>query len=160
MTYLFTDAGPLPRFNDLGGALHRGGRMPLRLPTVEFMTADVAGKAASPLAVAGADVIPWRPALGAYLIIESGHAPADALTDVSGVAGVWWYHGNLAPPPYETDARRLQITYCYLDDDPVAVAGPLGKAVRERWTSGAVEGLLAAAFYTPVPFEWSRHLPG
>ena len=74
MTYLFTDPGPIPRFNDLGGALHNGGRMPLRLPSVEFMTADVAGKAASPRAVAGADVIPWRPARGVYLIIESGQA--------------------------------------------------------------------------------------
>jgi hypothetical protein len=160
MTYLFTDSGPIAPFNDLGGALHRGGRMPLRLPTVEFMTADLAGKAASPRAGAGADVIPWRPALGVYLIVENGQAPADALSDVSGVAGVWWYHGNLAPPPYALDNRGLQITYCYLDDDPVATAQPLGEAVRERWSSGNVEGLLAAAFYTPVPFEWSRHLPG
>ena len=101
--------------------------MPLRLPTVEFMTADLAGKVAAPAAVAGADVIPWRPALGVYLLIEQGQAPGDALADVPGVAGVWWYHGNLAPAPYATDARGMQITYCYLDDDPVATAERLGR---------------------------------
>ena len=159
MTYLFTDPGPIPRFNDLGGALHNGGRMPLRLPTVEFMTADFAGKAASPLAVAGADVIPWRPARGVYLIIENGQASAEDLTDVPGVAGVWWYHGNLAPAPYATDTRGLQVTYCYLDDDPVLTAERLADAVRGRWASGALEGLLAAPFHTLVPFDWSRHLP-
>ena len=39
-------------------------------------------------AVAGADVIPWRPATGVYLLIEDGHSPADALVEVPGVAGV------------------------------------------------------------------------
>ncbi len=159
MTYLFTGPESIPRFNDLGGALHQGGRMPLRLPTVEFMTADLAGKAASPAAVTGADVIPWRPALGAYLVIENGQAPAAGLTDVPGVAGVWWYHGNLAPAPYGSDARGLQITYCYLDDDPVEVAAPISDALRQRWAAGQVQGLLAAPFYTPVPFEWTRYLP-
>jgi hypothetical protein len=160
MTYLFTGPEPIPTFNALGGALHEAGRMPLRLPSVEFMTADLAGKVASRRAVAGADVIPWRPAVGVYLVIEHGHAPVDALAEVPGVAGVWWYHGNLAPAPYGTDTRGLQITYCYLDDDPVEVADMLGQQLRERWASGAAEGLLAAPFYSLVPYEWDRYLPG
>ncbi len=160
MTYLFAGPETIPLFNALGGALHEAGRMPLRLPTVEFMTADLAGRVASRRAVAGAEVIPWRPALGVYLIIESGHAPVDTLAEVPGVAGVWWYHGNSAPAPYDTDARGLQITYCYLDDDPVEVAGRLAGILGERWESGSAEGLLAAPFYVLVPFEWDRHLPG
>ena len=159
MTYLFSDPGALDRFNDLGAALAAGGRMPLRLPTVEFMTADLAGKVAAQAAAAGADVIPWRPALGVYLIIERGQAPCDALADVPGVAGVWWYHGNLAPAPYATDTRGMQVTYCYLDDDPVATAERLGEEVQRRWASGEVVGLLAAPFHTLVPFDWTRHLP-
>ncbi len=159
MTYLFTGPEPIPMFNDLGGALHRAGRMPLRLPTVEFMTADLGGRVASRRAVVGADVIPWRPARGVYLIIESGQIAADTLVDIPGVAGAWWYHGNLAPDPYETDSRGLQITYCYLDDDPLEVAERLSGPVRERWADGAVQGLLAAPFYTLVPFEWDRYLP-
>jgi hypothetical protein len=159
MTYLFNDPAALSGFNDLGAALHEGGRMPLRLPTVEFMTADLAGRVAAPRAVAGADVIPWRPAQGVYLVIETGGTPADNLADVPGVAGVWWYRGNLAPAPYSTDARGLQISYCYLDDDPVATAERLGEQMQRRWATGDVTGLLAAPFYTPVPFDWARYLP-
>jgi hypothetical protein len=159
MTYLFSDPRALTRFNDLGAALAAGDRMPLRLPTVEFMTANLAGKVAAPAAAAGADVIPWRPALGVYLIIEQGQVPGDLLVDVPGVAGVWWYHGDVAPAPYGTDARGVQITYCYLEDDPIATAERLGDEVRRRWASGEVVGLLASPFHTLVPFDWTRHLP-
>lgn len=159
MTYLFSDSDGLRGFTALGGALNVGGRMPLRLPTVDFMTADLAGKVAAPQAVAGADVIPWRPALGVYLIIEDGAASAEDLAEVPGVAGVWWYHGALAPAPYGTDARGRQITYCYLDDDPVVTAERLQGVMQHRWASGDVVGLLAAPFYSVVPFEWNRYLP-
>jgi hypothetical protein len=159
MTYLFSDPAVLSGFNDLGAALHEGGRMPLRLPTVEFMTADLVGRVAAARAVAGADVIPWRPAKGVYLIIETGDAAPDALADVPGVAGIWWYQGALAPAPYSTDARGMQITYCYLDDDPVATAERLEEHVLRRWASGAIAGLLAAPFHTLSPFDWARYLP-
>jgi len=161
MTYLFTDEGALPGFIALGGALNVAGRMPIRLPSVGYMAANLAGKAAAARAVAGADVIPWRPAQGVYFIIEQGQASAASLIDVPGVAGVWWYHGALAPRRFgDADARGRQITYCYLDDDPVAVAGRLGEAMRRRWASGDVQGLLAAPFFVIVPFDWARHLPG
>ncbi len=159
MTYLFSDPSAIPGFNALGAALTEAGRMPLRLPTIEFLTADLGGKVAARRAVAGADVLPWRPALGVYLIIEHGRAAPDALAQVPGVAGVWWYHGNLAPEPYRTDARGRQITYCYLDDDPVTAAEQLGEAVQRRWAKDNVSGLLAAPFHTLVPFDWTRHLP-
>jgi hypothetical protein len=160
MTYLFTDLEALIPFADLGAALNEGGRMPLRLPTVEFLTAQLAGKVAAPIAVAGSDVIPWRPALGVYLLIERGQMPADDLASIPGIAGVWSYHGTIAPEPFATDARGLQITYCYLDDDPVVTGGRLGEVVRQRWDSEGVVGLLAAPFYAVVPFEWTRYLPG
>ena len=134
--------------------------MPFRLPTVQFMIANLAGTLAAPAAVAGADVVPWRPARGVYLVIEEGKAPVDALVDVPGVAGVWWYDGALAPSPPATDALGRQVTYCYLDDDPVATAERLDEVMRRRWASGDVTGLLAAPFYVPVPFEWTRYLPG
>jgi len=159
MTYLFSDLGVLPRFSELGAALNAGGRMPLRLPSAGFMTADLAGKTAAADAVAGADVIPWRPATGVYLLIEDGHAPADALVDVPGVAGVWWYHGAQAPPPFSTDSRGAQVSYCYLDGDPVATAERLGPVVRKRWASGDISGRLAAPFHLIVPFDWTRYLP-
>jgi hypothetical protein len=159
MTYLFTSAEGIPGFSLLGDALNRGGRMPLRLPSVGYMTADLAGKAAAPRAVAGADVIPWRPSLGVYLIIEQGQLSPASLVESPGVAGVWWWHGARAPQHYDSDARGRQITYCYLDEDPLVAGGLLGDALRQRWSTGEVRGLLAAPFYSVAPFEWSRHLP-
>ena len=43
---------------------------------------------------------------------------------------------------------------------PVAAAGPLGDAMRERWAAGRTGGLLAAPFHTLLPFDWDRHVPG
>jgi len=159
MTYQFTDAGALPAFAALGAALDAGGRMPLRLPSLGYLTGDLAGTAAAPAAVAGADVIPWRPALGVYLIIEQGQATADALIEIPGVAGVWWFHGAAGEPPFDGDMSGRQITYCFLDRDPVAMSGSVGEALRGRWAAGETTALFAAPFYPITPFDWSRHLP-
>lgn len=159
MTYQFASADPLPNFIELGGALDRGGRMEHRLPSIDYLTAGIAGRLAAPHALAGADVIPWRPALGVYVIIEQGQAMPEGLLDVPGVAGIWWFEGSADLPPYGTRSAGKQITYCYLDEDPVAVAGALDARVRARWASGAVTGLLAAPFHTVVPFAWDRYLP-
>jgi hypothetical protein len=159
MTYLFSDSSAIAGFDALGGALAEGGRMPLRLPTVAYLTADLVGKLAAPSAVAGADVIPFRPAVGIYLLIERGSSDPSGLLEIQGVAGLWWFGGAVSPSAYISDARGLQLTYLYLDEDPVAVARRLEAPVRQRWASGAVEGLLAAPFFSIVPFEWSRHLP-
>lgn len=159
MTYMFTGADSIPGFNELGRALDVGGRMSIRLPSVGYMTADLAGKAAAPEAVAGADVIPWRPAAGVYLLVEEGHASPEALIDVPGIAGLWWFDGSVAPEPYDFDARMRRVTYCFVDGDPIAVAAQLKGILHDRWASGEVRGLLAAPFFQPVPFDWSRHLP-
>lgn len=157
--YMFTDSSGIPGFNVLGDALNVGGRMAIRLPSISYLTADLDGKIAASRAVAGADVIPWRPALGVYIIVEEGQASPAPLADLPGVAGVWWYQGNVAPAPYNRDARGLQVSYCYLDSDPVTAAETLGEAMQARWASGAVRGLLAAPFFAIVPFEWDRYLP-
>ena len=159
MTYLFSDPSAVPGFDALGGALHEAGRMPLRLPTVDFFTADLAGKLAAPAAVAGADVIPFRPCVGIYLLLERGQTDPSHLLDVEGVAGIWWYHGGSSPSAYISDAQGLQLTYLYLDADPVVVARTLQQRLEQRWASGEVVGLLAAPFYSIVPFEWDRYLP-
>ncbi|HEX5266010.1 MAG TPA: hypothetical protein VFW24_04505 [Acidimicrobiales bacterium] len=159
MSYLFSDAAGLEPFLALGQALGKGGRMPLRLPSIEAAVYELAGTAAAPRVLVGADVVPWRPARGVYLLIEQGAAPAGALTGVPGVAGTWWYAGAALPAPWRTDTTGMQITYCYLDDDPVAVAGELRPVLEERWAGGEVVPLLAAPFHPVVPFEWGRHLP-
>jgi hypothetical protein len=159
MSYLFSNRAALEPFLALGRALGEGGRMPLRLPSVETAAYDLAGAVAAPRALVGADVIPWRPARGVYLLIERGRVPADELTAVPGVAGAWWYAGAPLPPPWRTDTTGLQITCCYLDGDPVETGQELRPVLEERWAGGEVAPLLAAPFHTVDPFEPGRYLP-
>ena len=63
------------------------------------------------------------------------------------------------PVPVSTDNQGLQLTYCYLDDDPVDAGVRLREPLDARWKETDVKPLLAAPFYTPVPFEWDRYLP-
>lgn len=157
MIYMFAD-DDLIGFNALGAALDRAGRMRHRLPSVGYLTGNLAGRIASAHAVIGCDVIPWRPSRGVYLIIEEGQESPAGLVDLPGVAGVWWYHGAYAPD-FASDAQGMQITCCYLDEDPIACAGPLGEALRARWACGAARALLAGPFHTVEPFQWDRYLP-
>lgn len=159
MSYLFSDRAGLEPFLALGRALGDGGRMPMRLPSVETAAYDLAGTVATPGALVGADVIPWRPARGVYLLIERGRASADELTAVPGVAGAWWFTGSRLPPPWRNDTTGMQITYCYLDGAPVPTAEELRPILEKRWAGGEVTPLLAAPFHTVVPFEFGRYLP-
>jgi hypothetical protein len=158
MTYFFADGAALDQFKALSGALV-GGRRPFRLPSVESGYFRLAGKVANPRAFAGADVIPWRPARGAYLIVERGAESPVALTDIAGVAGIWWHQGGTPPVPDFPDNTGVQVTYCFLDGDPVEIAERLRRPLERRWASGNVVPLFAAPFHTVVPFEWERFLP-
>ena len=53
----------------------------------------------------------------------------------------------------------LQITYCFLDDDPVDTARRLAPVLEKRWSSGEVRPLFAAPFHTLVPHAWDRYCP-
>ena len=159
IAYMFTGPASIPSFHALYVALCDNGRFEPKLPPVGFLVGDCAGRIAAPRVVAGADVIPWRPTLGAYLIIEEGAQPPHDLIDTPGVAGVWWFGGIDFPAPFEGSAQGRQITVCYLDDDPVATAEALRPTLEARWAGGAVKALFAAPFHTLVPFEWSRYLP-
>jgi len=154
MTYFFTDPGCLEPFGVLSDALTEE-RRPLSLPSIGYGLFDLAGKRASERAVVGADVLPWRPALGAYLLVDEGSGAPDSIVDVEGVAGAWWFTGTVSHTPFTIDSRGLQLTLCFLDDDPVAVADRVG----ERMRNDATSRRLAAAFQTIVPFDWGRHLP-
>jgi hypothetical protein len=158
MTYFLTADAALGKFHDLSEALH-GERRPFRLPSVYAAYFSLAGKIAARRAIAGADVIPWRPARGVYLIVEEGDASSAALVDTAGVAGVWWHRGGKPPMEKMLDNTGLQVTYCFLDEDPVKTAAALREPLEQRWATGKVKPLLAAPFYQLVPFEWERYLP-
>lgn len=167
MVYLFADQAPMDAFYGLGEELFSAGRMQHRLPAVEGDLYLLQGKTAAPRAVAGADVLPWRPAQGLFLLLELGTASPSHLVEIDGIAGVWW----AAAESEEIESRTWfgsvtsaaegvkQVSLCFTDGDPVAVAHRIQPALEDRWADGLVKPLLAAPFHTVVPFDWDRHLP-
>jgi hypothetical protein len=159
MTYFFADAGDLAGFNDLSVALRNAGRVPEVLPPVERGLYAVAETRAASRVKVGADVLPWWPAEGVYLVVEREAAAAPVVIDVAGVAGTWSAVAVPADPGVSTAAPGQRITYCFLDDDPVAVADRLGPVLTERWHNGPATPLLAAPFHVVTPRQWDRYLP-
>ena len=88
MVYLFADPGPNGRVLQAGRRAFQCRTDAAPLPPVEGDLYLVQRKAAAPRAVAGADVLPWRPARGLYLLVELGAAPPDHLVEIDGIAGV------------------------------------------------------------------------
>ncbi len=158
MTYFFADGAALDQFAALSSALG-GERRPFRLPTIESGYFRLAGKVAARRAIAGADVIPWRPALGVYLIVEQGAESPASLAEIAGVAGIWWHEAGTPPSRGFPENAGVQLSYCFLDDDPPATAERLRRPLAQRWAAGTVVPVFAAPFYTIVPFEWERYLP-
>ena len=159
MTYFFSDPAGMDGFLDLAKALIGADRKLPLLPPVERGVYDVRSKSAAPRVKVGADVLPWWPVKGVYLLLERGDRPADPLLDVEGVAGVW------SAATLDVDAKLASaqggqsITYCFLDDDPVATAARLRPVLTTRWDEGGIEPLLAAPFHPVVPHEWDRYVP-
>jgi hypothetical protein len=170
MTYLFEDERSFEVFDALNVAMTEAGRNPYSrgqplpgqipaMPLLERGPYRVAGRVASKRIKVGADVLPWRPARGVYLLIERGEADPTALVEVPGVAGAWWATGMPLEPPYATaDLAGLQLTYCYLDGDPAQTAENLRPVLEQRWDN-ALTPLLAAPFHTVARHDWGRYLP-
>jgi hypothetical protein len=159
MSYFFAHPAGMQPFLALSKALGDAGRKLPLLPPVERGIYDVQSKVAAPRVKVGADVLPWWPIRGVYLLLERRAAPVGQLIDVDGVAGVW------SASALDVDARMASaqagqtITYCFLDDDPVVTAERLRPVLETRWNDAAVEPLFAAPFYPVVPHEWDRYVP-
>ncbi|MBO0732461.1 MAG: hypothetical protein J2P57_24580 [Acidimicrobiaceae bacterium] len=160
MTYFFADGSALGPFARLGADLRKAGRMPHMLPAVERGVYHLRGTGAAPRVKVGADVLPWWPATGVYLLVERGGAGASDLVEVPGVGGVWWADGHAAADqPVTDDVTGLQVTFCFLDDDPVNTASRLRPSLEKRWANDALVPLLAAPFHIPVNYDWTRYVP-
>jgi hypothetical protein len=157
MTYFFTGSDGLAEFDSLSIALRDAGRAPFILEPVQRGVYAVAERFTAPRSRLGSDVLPWMPVLGVYVLVERGTALSKSLAEIPGVAGVWT--AQAVTTPFSTAAAGQQITYCFLDDDPVAVAARLRPALLDRWQSSSAQPLLAAPFYSIVPYEWDRYLP-
>jgi hypothetical protein len=159
MTYFFADASGFAGFADLAAALRGADRMPCALPAVERGVYDVRERSAAARIKIGADVLPWWPATGVYLIVERGYPTATGLLDVPGVAGTWSAETAASEPGLSTAEPGQRITYCFLDGDPVATARRLRPALERRWSNTGVTPLFAAPFHTVAARDWDRYLP-
>jgi hypothetical protein len=155
--YLFGGAPPastLDEFFALRDRLIEVGRFPEWLPNRLVAGCEPVGMHAAPSASVSADVLPFRPARGIYLVVEQDGAwPADAvdaLLALDGVAGMW----ELAPTSIESDELSKSgygVSIVYLDEDPVEVAPSINALLRGRRPA------LAAPFVTLQPWEWQEH---
>jgi hypothetical protein len=148
-------------FSELGTALREQKRyIRVKMPILVSAGYDVTHRQASPNGALGAAVLPWYPSRGVYLTVETS-GPDEAarvealerLVAVEGVAGAWRY----APASRDLSPMKSYpgqtVTVFYLYDDPVATAGRLNPVLEREWAAAGVEGLFAAPFYVPQPFE-------
>ncbi|OAN38600.1 hypothetical protein [Mycolicibacterium iranicum] len=159
MTYFFTDTVGLEAFNDLSTALGNAGRKIALLPPVERGVYGVQSKDAAPRVKVGADVLPWWPVRGVFVLLEHESSDPAALLDVDGVAGVWSASTLNADAGLASAKVGQHLTYCFLDGDPVVVARRLAPVLTKRWEEAGTQPLLAAPFHPVTPHEWDRHVP-
>ena len=159
MTYFFTDPDGMPGFLDLAKALIGADRKLPLLPPVERGIYQVDTKVAAARVKVGADVLPWWPIRGVYLLLEANASAPSDLTDVEGVAGVWSATSQSVDARLASAPAGQTISYCFLDDDPVVTAERLCPVLEKRWSDDGVEPLLAAPFHIVVPYDWDRYVP-
>ncbi len=159
MTYFFSDTGGLDGFLALSTALGGAGRKLPLLPHVERGVYGVQSRLAAARVKVGADVLPWWPARGVYLLLETREAPSTELLEVEGVAGIWSMAALDVGPALASAPAGQRLTYCFLDDDPVATAARLGPVLEKRWNATDIDPLFAAPFHPVVPHEWGRYVP-
>jgi hypothetical protein len=159
MTYFFTDAAGLDGFLTLSAALGGAGRKLRLLPPVERGVYGMQSRVAAARVKVGADVLPWWPARGVYLLLETHAALPAELLEVDGVAGIWSMASLEVGPELANAPAGQQLTYCFLDQDPVATAARLRPVLEKRWAVTDIDPLFAAPFYPVVPHEWGRYVP-
>lgn len=167
--YLFAEPvePALERFFSLGAALRGAGRMPIALPRVQVGGWNLDRTVAASRVLVGAAVVPWRPARGAYVLVEqleAGHEAGftdrvDSLVAAPGVVGAWCYSGAMPRHERLESTAGSALTVCYLDESPIDVAVGVQSVLADRWADGRVTPLLAGPFEAVVPDQLDRHLP-
>lgn len=158
-------------FLDLGGRLARMGRFPLHLPSRYRGGLALLEAHAAPRVLIGADVVPFRPHRGVYLVVEAagdedgdphhrrvGDEAVPALLGTDGVAGVWVFATSPEMRRDNFSPGDRRVTVCYLDDEPVAVARRLEEVLRPVWAATAPP-LLAGPYESMMRWDWERFGP-
>lgn len=157
-------------FDDLMELRHRLeeiGRFPEVRPMLQLRLLALLRWYAAPRALISAEVMPFRPHRGAFVVVEeptstdvetwlrwlhTDHYPA--VLSIPGVAGVWMYGSTSTWDPHPMAKGDPQyISVIYLDDEPLAATKLLVPLVQDRWQSGAVRPLFAGPFRTMITWE-------
>ncbi len=158
----------LEEFRALGSALHEEGRFHMHRRSCLSGPFALIGERAAERALVSARVLPFRPNLGVYVIVESltpdfadatGEGAAGDATVAArlcaepGVAGIWRFVALRGFERLGFDPGDRRVTVCYLDEPPLTVADGLGEAVREIW-GGRPAPEHAGPFETITPWSW------
>lgn len=166
--YLFGEpvAQVVDDFFALRDHLIESGRFPERLPNRLVSGGEPVEAHAAPSALVTAEVVPYRPNRGAYLIIEQTNPASegarwssdhvDALLAIDGVAGLWSFAPTTLRPD-EFSKSGYSVSAVYLDEDPVNAAAPIAALLARRWESAAITPAFAAPFVALQPFDYERH---
>ncbi|HTZ09963.1 MAG TPA: hypothetical protein VMB72_12875 [Acidimicrobiales bacterium] len=167
--YLMGDPVPetLERFMALGQELRAAGRF------FEHRRARLSGPwgvtsmRAAPRVLVSDEAVAFRPTRGVYVVVQepgpgdgagegadgdrAASSWAAGLLELPGVAGVWRF-GDLGGAQRRRTGGRV-LTVCFLDEEPVAVAGALGAATASGdGRHGPVA--FAGPFEAVVPWRW------
>ena len=161
MTYLFTGLEAMDDFNALSVALREAGRAPYLLPMVERAAYRLDGMAAAPRIKIGADVLPWWPARGVYILVERGEQPARR---VWSTFPEWAAPGGAGQSPWSprsapgTTAACRSATSSSMTNHPTSPGGwsrLSGSAGRRRQSSRCWLRRSTAL----VAYDWGRYCP-
>ena len=159
MTYFFTDQAGLDRIQRVvHGAGRRRSQTPVAAPGGARCVRG-AKQSLAPGVKVGSDVLPWLPVRGAFVVVERGSAAVGPLAEVEGVAGAWSGLSRKVDANLASAQKDQSITYCFLDDDPIAIAERLQPVLAARWAEPGIEALFAAPFFAVVPYDWDRYVP-
>lgn len=155
----------LEEFRALGSALYEEGRFHLMRRAGLAGPFALVDRRAAKRALVSAQVIPFRPNLGVYVIAEPlesgspGDAPVDGaflaerMCSAPGVAGVWSFVSLEGFERLGWQPGRRRITVCYLDEPPLSVVESLDTAMIEALGERRPPEL-AGPFETITPWSW------
>ena len=157
--YLMTEPveETLSEFMELGRRLSRLGRFHRHRRAHLSGPFQLAETYAAPRVLVSAEAVPYRPNRGVYVVVEEGAGDAvpppvevRPVLETAGVAGVWAFTERAG----RAGAAGRRITVCYLDGEPVEVAGGLRPVLEARWREGRARPVLAGPFESITPWRW------
>jgi hypothetical protein len=154
-------------FYALGQSLATAGRFPRSLPSSYRGGLGLIETRAAARALISPEVVPFRPHRGIYLIVEThpdgrpgdvpdrnpGQGKLGELVTVPGVAGAWRYASSATSRHPRFSEGEVEMTVCYLDDDPATVASRLGAMMARASAARPTRLELAAPFESMMAWD-------